>query len=128
MPLARAEEARLQAQSRSSVSQRRPGGKEKSLAPPVRGGLPRTQEKGAAQVRTDLLSTAAARGHLSSLPPTLSTKSRGAVLTCQHAGEEHGWEVMVEVEDPAHQEEREVMEHPAKQQLTASLQQDLGQP
>lgn len=50
------------------------------------------------------------------------------MLTCQHAGEEHGWEVVVEVEDPAHQEEREVMEHPAEQELTASLQQDLGQP
>lgn len=59
---------------------------------------------------------------------TLIAKSRWAVLTCQHAGEEHGWEVVVEVEDPAHQEEGEVMEHPAKQQLTTSSQQDLGQP
>lgn len=50
------------------------------------------------------------------------------MLTCQHAGEEHGREVVVEVEDPAHQEEWEVMQHPAEQELTASLQQDLGQP
>lgn len=50
------------------------------------------------------------------------------MLTCQHAGEEHGWEVVVEVENAAHQEEREVMEHPAEQQLAASTQQDLGQP
>lgn len=50
------------------------------------------------------------------------------MLTCQHAGEEHGREVVVEVEDPAHQEEWEVMQHPAEQELTASLQKDLGQP
>lgn len=50
------------------------------------------------------------------------------MLTCQHAGEEHSWEVVVEVEDPAHQEEWEVVEPPAKQQLTASSQQDMGQP
>lgn len=30
--------------------------------------------------------------------------------------------------DPAHQEEREVMHHPAQKELPASLQQDLGQP
>ena len=66
----------------------------------------------------------------SSPPPTphRTTQSRGAVLTCQHAGEEHGGEVVVEVEDPAHQEEREVVEHPAKKQLTTSSQQHLGQP
>lgn len=50
------------------------------------------------------------------------------MLTCQHAGKEHGWEVVVEVEDPAHQEEREVMERPAQQQLAASSQQHPGQP
>lgn len=50
------------------------------------------------------------------------------MLTCQHAGKEHGWEVVVEVEDPAHQEEREVMEHPAQQQLATSSQQHPGQP
>lgn len=64
----------------------------------------------------------------SSPSPPLSPKSTWASLTCQHAGEKHGWEVMVEVEDPAHQEKWEVMEHPAKQELTASSQQDLGQP
>lgn len=53
--------------------------------------------------------------------------SRWAGLTCQHAGEEHGWEVVVEVEDPAHQEEREVMQHPAEQHLATSLQQHPGQ-
>ena len=31
------------------------------------------------------------------------------MLTCEHAGEEHGGEVVVEVEDPAHQEEGEVI-------------------
>lgn len=50
------------------------------------------------------------------------------MLTCQHAGKEHGWEVVVEVEDPAHQEEREVMEHPSQKQLATSSQQHLGQP
>lgn len=50
------------------------------------------------------------------------------MLTCEHAGEEHGGEVVVEVEDPAHQEEGEVMHHPAEQELPASSQQDLGQP
>lgn len=60
--------------------------------------------------------------------PPSSPRSGWAVLTCQHAGEEHGGEVVVEVEDPAHQEEREVMDHPAKQELPASSQQDLGQP
>lgn len=34
----------------------------------------------------------------------------------------------MEVEDPAHEEEGEVVERPAQQQLTASSQQDLGQP
>lgn len=48
--------------------------------------------------------------------------------TCQHAGKEHGWEVVVEVEDAAHQEEREVMERPSQEQLAASSQQQLGQP
>lgn len=52
----------------------------------------------------------------------------GRVLTCQHAGKEHGWEVVVEVEDAAHQEEREVMERPSQEQLAASSQQQLGQP
>lgn len=50
------------------------------------------------------------------------------MLTCQHARKEHGWEVVVEIEDPAHQEEREVMEHPAQQQLATSSQQHPGQP
>lgn len=49
------------------------------------------------------------------------------MLTCQHAGEEHGWKVVMEVKDPAHEEEWEVMEHPAQQELTTSLQQHLGQ-
>lgn len=55
----------------------------------------------------------------STLSPTawavasLPIQAPGALLTCQHAREEHGWEVVVEVEDPAHQEEWEVMEHPA---------------
>lgn len=50
------------------------------------------------------------------------------MLTCQHAGKEHGWEVVVEVEDAAHQEEREVMEHPSQEQLATSSQQHFGQP
>lgn len=62
--------------------------------------------------------------HSCCVPP----KSRQLALTCQHGGEEHGWEVVVEVEDPAHQEEWEVMEPPAKQDLATSSQQDPGQP
>lgn len=66
------------------------------------------------------------------LPPCLPLHHpqgrEAAVLTCQHAGEEHGWEVVVEVEDSAHQEEREVMEHPSQEQLATSSQQHLGQP
>lgn len=60
--------------------------------------------------------------------PRPIARSRWAVLTCQHAGEEHGWEVVVEVEDPAHQEEWEVVERPAQQQLATSSQQDLEEP
>lgn len=63
-------------------------------------------------------------------PPIMSSPQgrEAAVLTCQHARKEHGWEVVVEVEDPAHQEEREVMEHPSQEQLATSSQQHLGQP
>ena len=87
-----------------------------------------TGEKPSPARQRDALSTLLLQE--SSTPPTphLTTQSRGAVLTCQHAGEVHGGEVVVEVEDPAHQEEREVVEHPAKKQLTTSSQQHLGQP
>lgn len=72
-------------------------------------------------------STTAPRWSRPARPPS-SPRSRRAALTCEHAGEEHGGEVVVEVEDPAHQEEGEVMHHPAEQELPASSQQDLGQP
>ena len=72
-------------------------------------------------------STAAPRWSRPACPPS-SPRSQRAALTCEHAGEEHGGEVVVEVEDPAHQEEGEVMHHPAEQELPASSQQDLGQP
>lgn len=64
------------------------------------------------------------------MPPTASSPQdwEAAVLTCQHAGKEHGWEVVVEVEDPAHQEEREVMEYPSQEQLATSSKQHPGQP
>lgn len=94
-----------------------------------RGGSRKAPPRSGQQTRSVLLLPVVSppRG-LPSLSSALITNARWAVLTCQHAGEEHGWEVMVEVEDPAHQEEREVMEHPAEQQLPASSQQDLGQP
>lgn len=94
-----------------------------------RGGSRKALPRSGQQTRSVLLLPVASPPHgLPSPSSALITNARWAVLTCQHAGEEHGWEVMVEVEDPAHQEEREVMEHPAEQQLPASSQQDLGQP
>lgn len=104
-------------------------GRKRNLAPVWQRMPSGEAADGAPQVREAEGSPQRGRSMVASSPaPPSFPRPRRAVLTCQHAGEEHGGEVVVEVEDPAHQEEREVMHHPAQQELPASLQQDLGQP
>lgn len=101
---------------------RQPGRRHRAAVECPTQCLARGQKSGTALRGRPSCSTAA-----SSLP-ACPRPSPGGGLTCEHAGEEHGREVVVEVEDPAHEEEGEVVECPAQQQLTASSQQDLGQP
>lgn len=104
--------------ARTRPADRRPGSRHRAAGGCPKEGLGRKGNPAPLRQRTspretDGLPQQRRSTVVSSRPPS-SPRSRRATLTCQHAGEEHGREVVVEVENPSHQEEGEVMHHPAE--------------